>query len=486
MSVTIQSNYPDGYEKDKVGKQVVFFKYTADQLNREIPIDFIILIDKSGSMKGEKMIMLKATIEYMIRHLSKVPKHNISLISFNNEAEVNTGNDMVELIPENEKYLLDILKTIEPSGSTNFGGALMEASKIINNRRTKNIPVILFLTDGHTNIDPMGWELIKYIKQLNFPKEIVLHTFAIGSDHDPVLLRKINNGSYFYIETIDMIADTLLQAVNTSIRIISKNITLTIIGNKGCRIINSKLTNFPYEEVEYAKKYIYDFGNISDNESKSLNVTISINKGEAGTQQALTYILKYTDSVSNDEITNSYDYNIERVSNIEIIPKPNFQLELEMYKYLIGNIMNNYIENTQLSYDKTIVDATLREINEVNILLSKLSEEYLLHDDFKLLLYYMSKFKYIITEVRVCNECFIYINVWTDMLLKQKYNCADKLKNIDTIINENNTKSRIVETLPSRRRIDISDVTAYNMSSKYVQTADTRKEINRYVENYLF
>lgn len=50
-----------------------------------VPIDLVCVVDQSGSMQGEKIRLLKDTLEYIIKQMSALDR--LSIISFNSSAQ---------------------------------------------------------------------------------------------------------------------------------------------------------------------------------------------------------------------------------------------------------------------------------------------------------------------------------------------------------------------------------------------------------------
>jgi len=49
-----------------------------------VPIDLVCVVDQSGSMSGEKMILLKQTLIYIVEQLNELDR--LAIVSFNKDA----------------------------------------------------------------------------------------------------------------------------------------------------------------------------------------------------------------------------------------------------------------------------------------------------------------------------------------------------------------------------------------------------------------
>lgn len=141
----------------------------ASELGKDViakqTMNIILLIDKSGSMRGKKMKQVNAAIKEIIIYLKELQKENtnvnfdISLMTFGSQAEWINSN------PINvDNY---IFQDIVSEGTTNLHGAY----RLLNEKLVKQskggmmpdfggvAPIIIILTDGHPNNGPWKKEL---------------------------------------------------------------------------------------------------------------------------------------------------------------------------------------------------------------------------------------------------------------------------------------------------------------------------------------
>lgn len=140
-----------------------------------VPKDIVFVIDRSGSMRGDRMDDVKNALEYCINNLGNDDRFNIIAFSsgtealFNNLQEVNRGN-----IEE----AIDFIRDINPRGGTNISKSLDEAFKSnFNNNRPA---YVIFMTDGFPTvgeIDP--GEIINQVENFENGR---LFVFGIGRD----------------------------------------------------------------------------------------------------------------------------------------------------------------------------------------------------------------------------------------------------------------------------------------------------------------
>jgi Ca-activated chloride channel family protein len=116
------------------------------------------VIDHSSSMKFDnKLAFVLATIEFCISQLES--HHRFSLIMFNHQVTQIT-NGLIPMTPENKSSVLSKLQTIEATGSTNIGDALITALDVLNTRQdTSILSSVMLFSDGLSNAGLSSGEL---------------------------------------------------------------------------------------------------------------------------------------------------------------------------------------------------------------------------------------------------------------------------------------------------------------------------------------
>ncbi len=149
----------------------------------------VLVIDKSGSMGGEKIELAKEAAKSAIELLG--PNDKVGVIAF--EGDVFWVSD---IHPCNDKgFVLDRVSTIEAGGGTNMYPAMEEAFEALNKAVAK-LKHIIILTDGISA--PGDFE---GISQQMAQARMTVSTVGIGEGYDQQLLEEIarigNGRSYF-------------------------------------------------------------------------------------------------------------------------------------------------------------------------------------------------------------------------------------------------------------------------------------------------
>ncbi|MBX3171441.1 MAG: VWA domain-containing protein [Candidatus Eremiobacteraeota bacterium] len=191
---------------------------------RRVPINLALVIDRSGSMQGEKMELTRQAAALAIKSLTR--EDRISLVTFASDVETVVASTPVV----DKQQLLRRLDQIQAYGSTAlFPGWQAGADQASLGLRKGNLNRLVLLTDGQANLgqtnpDPICSEVNNW-----FQKGLQTTTMGFGRDYQESLLRAMaasGGGNHFYVETpeqlvryVELELDGLAATVGTRVRL---------------------------------------------------------------------------------------------------------------------------------------------------------------------------------------------------------------------------------------------------------------------------
>lgn len=157
--------------------------------------DVLLVLDRSGSMEGEKFHQAKTALRYILSHLNE--KDRFYILSFSSDIEAYSSR--LSPIDETDKamYWVDHLSA---SGSTDINRALLETLSVVDPERPA---YLIFLTDGLPTEGVTDSEKIIANVSGSIPGNVRLFTFGVGYDVDTYLLDVLaqeNHGLSVYVK----------------------------------------------------------------------------------------------------------------------------------------------------------------------------------------------------------------------------------------------------------------------------------------------
>lgn len=187
------------------------------------PLNVCLVLDRSTSMQGEKMDIVKATAIQVLRNLRQ--QDILSVVTFSDRAEV--------IIPAS--YLQDKARSeakiqmIQPSGATEiYQGLEAGVKEVMRSLDAKRINHIILLTDGHTYGDEQ--QCLALASRLA-EHGIGISGMGIGQEWNDIFLDVLSTrtgGSSAYIAKPQDIKRLLLEKFNALAQTYAEDITLDL------------------------------------------------------------------------------------------------------------------------------------------------------------------------------------------------------------------------------------------------------------------
>ncbi len=198
----------------------------GEGLPQSAPLNLCLVLDRSGSMAGQKIENLRRAVELVIDQLD--PMDILSIVIFDDRAEV-----LVLATPVTDKNTLKAkVKGITDRGGTEMSKGMQLGIQELQKHLTPDrVSRMVLLTDGQTYGDEDECQkLANQLAQLSVP----LYAFGLGEDWNEDLLDTLSNatkslgGFAEFIERPEQILQHFQFAVRSAKRVVARNAFLTL------------------------------------------------------------------------------------------------------------------------------------------------------------------------------------------------------------------------------------------------------------------
>lgn len=162
------------------------FQFSDDEIRKK---DIIFVVDRTGSMSGEKIEQARGALQFCLRSLNKGDRFNV--VTFN-ESPDPLFSGLVPATGENIEKALKVASGISAVGGTNIDGALETALPMASD--PKRPAYVLFLTDGLPTVGETDIAKILEHAGKKAPDHLRLFVFGVGFDVNTHLLDKLSGG----------------------------------------------------------------------------------------------------------------------------------------------------------------------------------------------------------------------------------------------------------------------------------------------------
>lgn len=219
---------------------MVSLRAPTEEVESRKPVHVVGVIDRSGSMSGEKLQLCKVTLNFLTTQLKR--GDTFSLVTYDNQVKVELRPRVMD--SEGKASAQRAIENVVSGGSTNLSGGLFEGVSQTAARAPEDITAVLLLTDGHANhgitdVDGILSGLEGCLHSVA-PAKPTVFSFGYGPDHNADLLRAVadkgNNGQYYFVETNEDVAQAFADCLGGLTSVAGQNVKLSLRAAQGAAI----------------------------------------------------------------------------------------------------------------------------------------------------------------------------------------------------------------------------------------------------------
>ncbi len=183
------------------------------------PLDLSLVLDRSGSMAGEKLELAKKAASSAIALLS--PLDTVSVVYYNDQVDV--AFSPAKVTPDAAREASDSMERLRADGWTDLCGGWMQGCKEVARTLDENaVGRVLLLTDGLANRGTVDHEqILVHVRELR-ARGVSTSTFGLGEDFDEGLLGRMaeaGGGAFHYVAAPESIQGFLTQEIGEALEI---------------------------------------------------------------------------------------------------------------------------------------------------------------------------------------------------------------------------------------------------------------------------
>uniref|UniRef100_A0A7S2NB47 VWFA domain-containing protein n=1 Tax=Haptolina brevifila TaxID=156173 RepID=A0A7S2NB47_9EUKA len=234
------------------------------------PLDLVIAADRSGSMQGEKIRLMRQTLDLLVKRSGLGPDDRVSLVSFDSQVKLELPLESMDGAGRAKAEA--VVNRLQPGSTTNLSGGALKAIDVLDasaprsslvrsiDKAKKRTRAVMLFTDGLANegirdtaalCAAVGGALRAASNKLGGP--ISLFTFGFGSDHNEDCLRRLANesgtsGQYYYVRTAEDIPNAFADCLGGLTSVVAQNAQLSLEGVGGASVARVLGSAYKYSE----------------------------------------------------------------------------------------------------------------------------------------------------------------------------------------------------------------------------------------------
>jgi Ca-activated chloride channel family protein len=340
----------------------------AEKTTNRQPLNVSLVIDRSGSMSGDKLDFTKKAIDFVIDNVES--SDMISIVQYDDKVDVVSETDFVN----DKSSLHKKVSQIKSGGSTNLSGGMLEGYNQVKNGKKSNLMTqiidmikttqkesfvnrVLLLSDGLANVGVTDLAQLQMMAQKKFREDqIGLSTFGVGADFNEELMTNLaeyGGANYYFIEKPDSIPQIFAKELSGLLAVIAQNTQISV--------------KFASQYAKCTKVYGYP-ATITDDK-----VSINFNDIFSEEQKAVLLhfeVLKPFDGVLPIEVNLSYDDVIKKMDKITETKTLSLVATQDENLFKTG-INTQVLEQVVLFVSNEMFENVLKEMDKRNFELAK-------------------------------------------------------------------------------------------------------------------
>lgn len=267
---------------------ITFTAPEAPATGRRRPVNVSLVMDRSGSMGGRKIELVREAVRKALAMLRSDDR--FSLVVYDNKIDVlvesTTASD------EARQNALTRLAVVDARGNTNLsGGWLRGCEQIAAHVEPESPGRCLLLTDGLANEGITDRdELASHSSELR-ARGVATSTFGVGADFDEELLRDMavaGGGHSYFVETPVQIPDLLTSELGEALETVAHDTAIEIALPGGVRAVC--LNEFTATSTPGGVRI--ELGSLVSRQDVSLVVMLEFPMGKAGEELEIGFAIR--------------------------------------------------------------------------------------------------------------------------------------------------------------------------------------------------
>lgn len=269
---------------------------------RRAPVDVAFVLDRSGSMNGRPLELVKQAVDVAVGHLGE--EDRAALVVYDHAVE--TLQRLESATPRVKTALRLALHGLDARGSTDLAGGWLSgcdqlAAGMAEDQATNagvRIRRALLLTDGHANVgitDP--GELTRHAHELR-RRGIGTTTLGVGAGFDEDLLSgmaEAGGGNFQYIERADQIRAFFARELSDLLTVAAAGLTLSLTMPHGVR---ATLVN-PFPVERHGKRLEIAIGDLPAGDELDLIFVVTARPGQRDALHHLELVAGWSNPVAD-------------------------------------------------------------------------------------------------------------------------------------------------------------------------------------------
>lgn len=190
------------------------------------PLNLSVVIDRSGSMSGDKLNYTRQAAQFLVHNLN--PRDTLSIVLYNENVET-------LVLPEPVRHkdaITQRLEAVKAGGTTNLSGGWLEGcNHVARSLNLDHLNRVILMTDGLANRGITDRERLVALARQKFETGISTTTMGLGADFNEDLLVAIasaGGGAFYFIESPEVAPLIFQEELRGLLSVVGQNLVISL------------------------------------------------------------------------------------------------------------------------------------------------------------------------------------------------------------------------------------------------------------------
>ena len=235
-------------------------------------VDMVIVLDRSGSMSGQKINdATNAAIELVSRLTAS---DRFALVAYSNNA--NVVSELVNVTPNAKKRLNQLINSISASGGTNLGEGLQAGIDILTtSAKNGNSGRLILISDGLANQGITSIDALGNMASVAVKNEFSISSAGVGNDFNENLMTAIadyGTGNYYFMENPSAFAAVFNNEFNQTRTAAAIGVKISFKEDNGIKLVDAG--GYPIESKNNTAEFYP--GNLISGQTRKLFLNLKV------------------------------------------------------------------------------------------------------------------------------------------------------------------------------------------------------------------
>jgi len=202
-------------------------------------IDFVVVLDRSGSMEGAKLEYARRSLQHLLASLSA--RDRFALFSYADAVQKQC--DLLPVTDANRSLMQAAVAGIRSGGATNLGEGLRAGIELITAASRPGHPGrVILISDGLANRGVTDPAALAGMAATAAGREFAVSAVGVGSDFNEVLMTRIADrgaGSYYYLDNPAAFAEVFQREFVSAKTAAATGVSVSIPLLPGVRLVDA-------------------------------------------------------------------------------------------------------------------------------------------------------------------------------------------------------------------------------------------------------